>query len=77
MLMVNNAAPLAINISIYGFTSQLGTPDLGLIFALLLPLATAFLVWIKRPPALEVYSLGIVIALLAPPGTFSLGARDI
>ncbi len=65
MLAIYKAAPLATNMSIYGLTSRLGLPTLGLVMALVLLLIAACLVWRKRPNVLEVSSLAIVVALLA------------
>ncbi len=65
MLAIYKAAPLATNMSIYCLTSRLGLPTLGLIFAFVLLVFTAFMVWRKRPNVLEVSSLAIVVALLA------------
>jgi len=65
MLAIYKAAPLATNMSIYGLTSRLGLPTLGLILAFALLIFTAYLVWKKKPTPLEVSSLAIVVALLA------------
>jgi len=65
MLAIYKAAPLATNMSIYGLTSRLGLPNLGLILAFVLLVFTAYMVWRKRPNVLEVSSLAIVVALLA------------
>ena len=65
MLVIYKAAPLATNMSIYGLTSRLGLPTLGLILALVLLVFTAYMVWRKHPNVLEVSSLAIVVALLA------------
>ena len=67
ILAVNKAAPLATNMSIYGLTSRFHLVGFGLVLAFLLIAATAFLVWRKKPQALEISSLSIVVALLATP----------
>ena len=47
-LKVNKAAPLATNMSLYGFTSRFGFPGLGLVLAVLLLVGMAFLVLLKK-----------------------------
>ena len=66
-LSANKAAPLATNMSLYGFASRLELPGLGLVLAALLLIVIALLVYLRRPTALDVSGLGIVVTLLASP----------
>jgi hypothetical protein len=65
MLAVYKAAPLATNMSIYGFTSRLGLPTLGIVLSFVLLVAIANFVWRRRPSILEVSGIAIVVSLLA------------
>lgn len=67
VLMVNKAAPLATNMSLYGFASRLELPGLGLVIAALLLIVIVLLVYLRRPTALDVSGLGIVVILFALP----------
>jgi len=66
-LLANKAAPLATNMSLYGFASRLGIPDLGVVLAALLLIVIALFIYIRRPTDLEASGVGIVVTLLASP----------
>jgi arabinofuranan 3-O-arabinosyltransferase len=65
MLAGYNAAPLATNMSIFGFTSRLGANQVSLILSFVILLLVALLVWHRKPGYTETSSLAIVSALLA------------
>lgn len=66
-LAANKAAQMATNMSLYGFASRLELPWLGLVFSALMLIVIALIVYLRRPTALDVSGLGIVVTLLASP----------